>query len=85
MDVEDLVASEVVIAVAATAAVLSSRVRRVARRGLVYGVAGALSAGEMLTSFSKGVAGGVQGAAQSMQQNGEAQSNQSDTATGEPA
>lgn len=64
MDVEDLATSEVVIAVAATAAVLSSRVRHVARRGLVYGVAGALSAGDMLMSFGKGVAGGVQDAAQ---------------------
>ena len=65
MDVEDIASSEVAIAVAATAAVLSSRVRRVARRGLVYGVAGALSAGDMVMSFSKGVASGVQDAAQS--------------------
>ncbi len=65
MDVEDLASSEVVVAVAATAAVLSSRVRRVARRGLVYGVAGALSAGDMVTSFGKGVASGVQDAAES--------------------
>ncbi len=65
MDVEDIVSSEVAIAVAATAAVLSSRVRRVARRGLVYGVAGALSAGDMMMSFGKGVASGVQDAAQS--------------------
>jgi hypothetical protein len=87
MDVEDLATSEVVIAVVATAAVLSSRARRVARRGLVYGVAGALSAGAMLTSFSKGVAGGVLDTAQSMQQHVEGQSNQdeSDTAKGEPA
>ena len=64
MDVDDLATSEVLIAVAATAAVLSSRVRHVARRGLVYGLAGALSAGDMVMSFGKGVAGGVQGAVQ---------------------
>jgi hypothetical protein len=41
----------------------------------------------MLTSFSKGVAGGVLDTAQSMQQHVEGQSNQdeSDTAKGEPA
>ena len=81
MDVDDLVASEVVVAVAATAVVFSSRMRRMARRGLVYGVAGALSAGDMLSSFGKGVAGGVQGAAQSMQAKGEEPSKQSDSET----
>lgn len=66
MDVEDLATSEVLIAVAATAAVLSSRARHAARRGLVYGVAGALSAGDVMMSFGKGIAGGVQSATQSV-------------------
>ena len=68
MDLEDLATSEVVIAIAATAAVLSTRARRVARRGLVYGVAGALSAGDMLMSFGKGMAAGVQDVTESAKQ-----------------
>jgi hypothetical protein len=84
MDVEDLVTSEVVVAVAATAAVLSSRVRKVARRGIVYGVAGALSAGDMLSSFGKGMAGGIQNAAGAVQQHvdGNTEDNTSQPAEG---
>jgi hypothetical protein len=69
MDLDDFVQSEVIVAVVATGALLSSRGRKVARRGLVYGLAGALRAGDMLTSFGKGVAGGMQGATQRVQEN----------------
>jgi len=50
MAVEDFLESEVAVAVAVTAAVLSPRVRGVMRRGLVYGVAGVLKAGDALSS-----------------------------------
>jgi nucleoside phosphorylase len=50
MALEDYLESEVAIAVAATAAVLSPRVRRVLRRGAVYGVVGALKATDVVTA-----------------------------------
>jgi hypothetical protein len=59
MALEDYLESEVAIAVAATAAVLSPRVRRVLRRGAVYGVAGALKATDVVTAAARGVASGV--------------------------
>jgi hypothetical protein len=46
--------------VAATALALSPEARRVARRGLVYGVAGALKAGDVVASAARGAAHGVQ-------------------------
>jgi hypothetical protein len=46
--------------VAATALALSPEARRVARRGLVYGLAGTLKAGEVVVSAARGAARGVQ-------------------------
>lgn len=60
MELEDFVDSEVAVAVAATAAVLSPRVRRVLRRGAVYGVAGALIAGDAAASVARGFGHGTQ-------------------------
>lgn len=60
MALDDYLDSEVAIAVAATTALLSPRVRGVLRRGAVLGLAGALTAGDMLGSFARGVAEGVQ-------------------------
>ena len=54
MDVEDFANSEVAIAVAASAAVLSPRVRRVLRRSVVYGVAGALLAWDAAAPLARG-------------------------------
>ena len=65
MDVEDFVDSEVAIAVAATAAVLSPRVRGVLRRGAVYGLAGGLIAGSAVASAARGVGHGAQQATSS--------------------
>jgi nucleoside phosphorylase len=59
MALEDYLESEVAVAVAATAAVLSPRFRRVLRRGAVYGVAGALKATDVVTATARGVASGV--------------------------
>jgi nucleoside phosphorylase len=51
---------EVVAAVAATAAVLSPRVRKVARKGVVYGLAGALKAGDIAVAAARGAARAAQ-------------------------
>lgn len=56
---------ELAIAVAATAAVCSPQARKVLRRGVVYGVAGLLKAGDMISSFAGGVARGAQAMAAS--------------------
>ena len=60
MALEDYAESEVAVAVAATAAVLSPRVRSYLRRGAVYGLAGVLIAGDAISSFAHGVAQGAQ-------------------------
>jgi hypothetical protein len=59
MAMDDYVESEVAVAVAATAAVLSPRVRRWIRRGAVYGLAGALVAKDAVATFAQGVARGI--------------------------
>lgn len=63
MALEDYLESEVVVAVAATAAVFSPRVRKVLRRGAVYGLAGVLMAGDAVSSAARNVTPGVQQAA----------------------
>ena len=63
MALDDYLESEVVVAVAATAAVLSPRVRGVLRRGAVYGLAGVLMAGDVVSSATRNVVPGVQQAA----------------------
>ena len=59
MALEDYLESEVAIAVAATAAVMSPRFRRVLRRGAVYGVAGALKATDVVSAAARGVVQGL--------------------------
>ena len=60
MELDDFLETEVGVAVAATAALFSPRVRKVIRRGAVYGVAGALIAGDAITGFARGVGRGAQ-------------------------
>jgi hypothetical protein len=60
MALDDYMESEVAIAVAATATVLSPRVRRVLRSGAVYGLAGALIAGDAVSSVARGAGRGAQ-------------------------
>jgi hypothetical protein len=67
MAVEDYLEPEVAVAVAVTAAVASPKARRVMRQGAVYGLAGILKAGDALGTFSRGLARGVQSAAESAQ------------------
>ncbi len=65
MALEDYLESEVVVAVAATAAILSPRVRKVVRRGVVYGLAGVLRAGDAISSAAPEVSQSAQQAAAS--------------------
>lgn len=65
MDLDDYLESEVAIAVAATAAVLSPRVRGWLRRGAVYGLAGAFIAGDAVSSVARSAGRGAQQAGSS--------------------
>ncbi len=56
----------IAVAVAATAVVCSPKARAVLRRGAVYGLAGALRAGDALAAFARGVGRGAQQAAASV-------------------
>jgi hypothetical protein len=60
MAVEDYAEPEVAVAVAVTAALASSKARRVMRQGAVYGLAGIFKAGDALGVFARGVSRGVQ-------------------------
>lgn len=48
------------VAVAVTAAILSPRVRGILRTGAVQGLAGALIAGDAISSFARGIGRGLQ-------------------------
>jgi hypothetical protein len=72
MEFEDFVEPEIAVTAAVAAAVFSPRARKVIRKGLVYGMAGALAAGDVVTSFARSIGRGVQQAsstpAQAMQE-----------------
>jgi hypothetical protein len=67
MALDDYLESEVAVAVAATAAVLSPGFRRVLRRGAVYGVAGVLKATDVATAAARGAARGATSASDKVQ------------------
>lgn len=71
MAMDDFVEPEVAVAVAVTAAVCSPPVRRVLRRGIVYGLAGLLVAKDKLTTAAQTVKQAAQSAVAS--NGGEAQ------------
>jgi hypothetical protein len=60
MAVEDFFDAEVGIAVAVTALATSPQVRNAVRRGLVFGLAGLLRAGDTLGSAAQGMAQSAQ-------------------------
>ncbi|HEX7737494.1 MAG TPA: hypothetical protein VF458_21780 [Ktedonobacteraceae bacterium] len=60
MEIEDFAEPEIALTAALTAAICSPRVRGIMRKGLVYGIAGVLAAGEVVTSLAKSVGQGVQ-------------------------
>ena len=55
MALDDLFETEVVVAVGATAALMSERARRVLRRGAVYGIAGVMSASDAVAAAARNV------------------------------
>lgn len=59
MEIEDFAEPEIAITAAVAAAVFSPRARKVMRKGLVYGMAGVLAAGDAVTSFAQSVGQGV--------------------------
>jgi hypothetical protein len=60
MALDDYLEPEVAIAVAVTAAVASPPVRKVLRRGLVYGLAGLMVAGDKITAAARDIAQSAQ-------------------------
>jgi hypothetical protein len=58
---DDMVSTESAFVAAATAAVLSPKTRATIRKGAVYGVAGALKAGDVVAGAARGVVRGVRG------------------------
>jgi hypothetical protein len=58
---DDMVSTESAFVAAATAAVLSPKARHTIRRGAVYGVAGVLKAGDLVTGAARGVVHGIRG------------------------
>jgi hypothetical protein len=71
MSLDDLLEPEVVIAVGITAALLSPPVRRVLRKGAVYGLAGMMIVGDKVAGMARGAAHGVQNLARSARQTAE--------------
>jgi hypothetical protein len=59
MDLEDFLEPEVGITAVVAAAIFSPGARKLIRRGLVYGTAGALIAGDAITSFTQRVGQGA--------------------------
>lgn len=60
MEFEDFVEPEIAVTAAVAAAVFSPRARKVIRKGLVYGMAGALAAGDVFVSFARSIGQGCQ-------------------------
>jgi len=59
MDLEDFLEPEVAVTAVVAAAVFSPGARKLLRRGLVYGTAGALIAGDAVTSFARRIGQGA--------------------------
>jgi hypothetical protein len=66
MELEDYLQPQVAVTAALAAVVFSPRVRGVLRRGAVFGLAGALMAGDALAVFARGVTRGAQQAARAV-------------------
>jgi hypothetical protein len=58
---DDLISTETAFVAAATAAVFSPKTRDTLRKGAVYGVAGALKAGDVVAGAARGAVRGVRG------------------------
>jgi len=60
MALDDFVEPEIAVTAAVAAAIFSPRARKFIRKGLVYGMAGVIVAGDAVTSFAKSVGQGMQ-------------------------
>jgi flavin-dependent dehydrogenase len=60
MALDDFAEPEIAITAAVTAAIFSPRARKLIRKGLVYGTAGVLVAGDAVASLARGVGQGIQ-------------------------
>jgi len=60
MDLEDFLEPEIAVTAALAAAIFSPKGRNWLRKGLVYATAGALIAGDAMTSLAKNVGQGAQ-------------------------
>ncbi len=67
MEFDDFLQPEVAVTAAVTAVVFSPPARKLLRRGVVYGLAGALMAGDAITSFARNIGRGVQEAGATLQ------------------
>jgi len=87
MEFEDFAEPEIAVTAAVAAAIFSPRARKVMRKGLVYGMAGMLAAGDIVTSFARSVGQGMQQAGQTAQaaQGTEAQANGKESKEAETA
>jgi hypothetical protein len=68
MDFEDFIEPEIAVTAAVAGAIFSPRARKVMRKGLVYGMAGVLSIGDVVTAFARSVSQGVQQASEAATQ-----------------
>ena len=68
MEPEDFLEPEIAVTAGVVAAICSPRVRQFLRKGLVYGTAGVLIAGDAITSFAKNVGEGAKHTGTSMMQ-----------------
>jgi len=59
MDFEDFVEPEIAVTAVLTAALFSPRARKIIRKGMVYGMASILTAGDVATAFGRSVRQGV--------------------------
>jgi UPF0716 family protein affecting phage T7 exclusion len=82
MALDDYMEPEIAVTAAVTAVIFSPQVRGLLRKGLVYGLAGAMIAGDTITSFTRSIGQGVQ-AAQGEQQQPQAQQPENQTPPGE--
>jgi hypothetical protein len=60
MKFENFIEPEIAVTAAVAAAITSPRARKIMRKGLVYGMAGMLAAGDVLVSFGRSVGQGMQ-------------------------
>ena len=60
MEFDDYLQPEIAVTAAVTAVIFSPPARRLLRRGVVYGLAGALTVGDAITSFAHSIGRGVQ-------------------------